>query len=62
MLVSNLGHLGLGVAQDLAILQEFLIPVVLWRYLGCIHFPEISKSKSSRNEPASCFLFRSTPI
>ena len=47
MLVSNLGHLGLGVAQDLAILQEFLIPGVLWGYLECTHFPEITNSRSS---------------
>ena len=36
-----------GVEQDLAISQEFLIPGVLWGYLECIHFPEITNSRSS---------------
>ena len=36
-----------GVEQDLAILQEFLIPGVLWGYLECIHFPEITNSRTS---------------
>ena len=40
-------HNILGVEQDLAILQEFLIPGVLWGYLECIHFPEITNSRSS---------------
>ena len=47
MPVSNVGHPDLGVAQDLAIVQEFLIPGVLWRYLECIHFPEITNSNCS---------------
>ena len=51
----------LGVEQDLGILQEFLIPGVLWGYLECIHFPEIINSRSSWNEPVSWFRFRSTP-
>ena len=37
----------LGVEQDLAILHEFLIPGVLWGYLECTHFPEITNSRSS---------------
>ena len=37
----------LGVELDLAILQEFLIPGVLWGYLECLHFPEITNSRSS---------------
>ena len=43
----NLFQVRVGVEQDLAILQEFLIPGVLWRYLDCIHFPEIPNSRSS---------------
>ena len=43
----------IGVEQDLAILQEFLIPGVLWGFLDCIHFPEITNSRSSWNEPVS---------
>ena len=59
--VYNFFQLILGVEQDLAILQEFLIPGVLWGYLECIHFPEITNSRSSWNEPVSWFRFRSTP-
>ena len=33
--------------QDPVILQEFLIPGVLWGYLECVHFPEITNSRSS---------------
>ena len=51
----------LGVEWDLGILQEFLIPGVLWGYLECIHFPEITNSRSSWNELVSWFRFRSTP-
>ena len=28
-------------------LQEILIPGVLWGYLECMHFPEITNSRSS---------------
>ena len=31
----------LGVERDIAVLQEFLIPGVLWGYFECIHFSEI---------------------
>ena len=58
---SKPGGTHIGVEQDLAILQEFLIPGVLWGYLECIHFPEITNSRSSWNEPVSWFRFRSTP-
>ena len=51
----------LGVEWDLAILQEFLIPGVLWGYLEYVHIPEINNSRSSWNKPVSWFRFRSTP-
>ena len=33
--------LDVGVERECAVLQEFLISVVLWGYFECIHFSEI---------------------
>ena len=37
-----------GVERDIAVLQEFLIPGVLWGYFECIHFFGIHISGNTR--------------